>query len=217
MLVSPDGRTAEGYVNGPEVVHQVDLLGSAYERGCVPTSNILDPWAQGRDFFAQGKLAMVITDFQDLPKVEKAGINYGSTAPPTPEGVEPYFFVWTDSVAVLSSSEHPDEAAEFVAFLGTDGQRIRYETTGDIPLDLAMADQVNWAEGIPGREDGLDVLEHARPLSFVPERWDAYDPFYDAWNFVLSGEKSAQEALDEVAPAIQENLDEAWEDWEKSA
>lgn len=217
MLVSPDGRTAQGYVNGPEVVHQVDLLASAYERGCVPTSNILDPWEQGRDFFAQGKLAMVITDFQDLPKVEKAGINYGSTAPPTPEGVEPYFFVWTDSVGVLSSSEHPDEAVEFVAFLGNEGQRIRYETTGDIPLDLAMADQVNWAEGIPGREDGLDVLEHARPLGFVPERWDAYAPFYDAWDFVLSGEKSAQEALDEVAPAIQENLDEAWEDWEKSA
>lgn len=217
MLVSPDGRTAQGYVNGPDVVHQVDLLASAYERGCVPTSNILDPWAQGRDFFAQGKLAMVITDFQDLPKVEKAGINYGSTAPPTPEGVEPYFFVWTDSVGVMSSSEHSDEAVEFVAFLGTEGQRIRYETTGDIPLDLAMAKQVNWAEGIPGREDGLDVLEHARPLGFVPERWESYDPFFDAWNFVLSGEKSPQDALDEVAPAIQENLDEAWEDWEKSA
>ena len=39
----------------------------------------MDPWEQGRDYFAEGKLAMVITDFQDLDKVEKAGINYGTT------------------------------------------------------------------------------------------------------------------------------------------
>ena len=84
--VSPDGRTATGYVNGPEVVHQFEVLASGYDEGCIPSSNILDPWEQGRDYFASGQLAMVITDFQDLDKVEKAGINYGTTAPPTPEG-----------------------------------------------------------------------------------------------------------------------------------
>ena len=84
MLFSADGRTAEGYVNGPEFVQQFETLASGYEQGCLPTSNILDPWEQGRDYFASGQLAMVITDFQDLPKVENAGINYGTTAVPTP-------------------------------------------------------------------------------------------------------------------------------------
>ena len=79
MLFSPDGRTATGYVNGPDFVHQFETLASGYDDGCLPTSNILDPWEQGRDYFASGQLAMVITDFQDLPKVENAGINYGST------------------------------------------------------------------------------------------------------------------------------------------
>ena len=217
MMFSEDGRTTEGYINGPEVVEQFEILASAYDRGCMPSSNVLDPWEQGRDFFASGQLAMVITDFQDLPKVENAGINYGSSASPTPEGWEPYFFVWTDSVGVMADSDHPDEAMEFIAYLTTEGQHIRYETSGDIPLDLGVADEVGWAEGIQGRQDGLEVLSHARSAVFVPNRWDVIGPYYDAWGFVVGGEKTAQEALDDAAPAMQENLDKAWEVWEEQA
>jgi len=217
MMWDATGRIVEGYVNGPDFVHQVDLLASGYDQGCLPSSNILDPWEQGRDFFAKGDLAMVITDFQDLDKVEEAGINYGSTAPPTPTGVTPYFFVWTDSVGVMAGSDNPDEAMDFIAFLTTEGQTIRYEVSGDMPIDLAIADEVNWAGGVPGREDGLEVLSHARPMVFVPNRWDVAGPYYDAWGFVVGGEKTAQEALDDAAPAIQENLDSAWEVWEEAA
>lgn len=217
MLFSPDGRTAAGYFNGPEVVHQFEVLASGYEQGCLPTSNILDPWEQGRDYFASEQLAMVITDFQDLDKVDNAGINWGSTAPPTPEGEDPYFFVWSDNVGVMASSEHPDEAKEFIAYIATEGQRIRYEDSGEIPLDLAIAEEIDWAGGVPGREDGLEVLSHARSLLFVPNRWDVIDPFYNAWGLVLDGDRSAQEALDAVLPAIQQNLDKEWEDYEESA
>lgn len=217
MMWSADGRTATDYVNGPDFVHQFEVLASGYDRGCIPSSNILDPWEQGRDYFAQGDLAMVITDFQDLNKVEAAGINYGSTAVPTPTGITPYFFVWTDSVGIMSGSPHQTQAMDFIAFLTTAGQKIRYEISGDIPLDLAVADEVDWAQGIPGREDGLEILSHARPLVFVPNRWDVAGPYYDAWGLVLGGEKTAQEALDDAAPAIQENLDKAWRDWEAAA
>jgi len=217
MMFSADGRTATGYSNGPDFVHEVDVLASGYEQGCLPTSNVMDPWEQGRDYFAEGKLAMVITDFQDLDKVENAGINYGSTSVPTPTGVEPYFFVWTDSVGIMASTDNPEEAKDFVAFLTTRGQEIRYQASGDLPLNLQTAEDVNWANGVPGREDGLEVLSHARPLVFVPERWDVVGPYYDAWDLVLGGDKTPQEAMDDAAPAIQENLDSAWADWEEGA
>ncbi|HJR98284.1 MAG TPA: sugar ABC transporter substrate-binding protein [Actinomycetota bacterium] len=212
---SDDGRTA--IFNSPEAVAQFEVLASGYERGCLPTSNVLDPWEQGRDYFARGELAMVITDFQDLDKVEKAGINWGSTASPTPSGEDPYFFVWTDSVGVMASSDHPEEAKAFIGFLATRGQELRVETSGDVPLDLQVAEDVNWSKGVPGREDGLEVLSNARTAVFVPNRWDVIGPYYDAWGFVIGGEKSAQEALDEANGAIQENLDKAWEDWEEAA
>jgi multiple sugar transport system substrate-binding protein len=215
VYFSDDGKTAE--FNSPEAVHEFEVLASGYDRGCFPTSNILDPWEQGRDYFAQGKLAMVITDYQDLDKVENAGINYGSTASPTPSGEQPYFFVWTDSAGVMASSDNPQEAEDFVAYLTTAGEKIRYQKSGDMPLNLQIAQEVDWAKGIPGREDGLEVLSHARPSVFVPNRWDVIGPYYDAWGLVVGGEKTAQEALDDANPAIQENLDKAWQDWEEGA
>jgi multiple sugar transport system substrate-binding protein len=217
MFFSPDGKTAEGYVNSPEVVHQFDVLASGYERGCIPASNILDPWQQGRDYFAKDQLGMVITDFQDLTKIEEAGINYGSTSSPTPTGYEPYFFVWTDSVGVMASSDHPNEAMDLVGYLTTEGQHLRFEINNDIPLDLSIAKELNWAAGIAGREEGLEVLGHARSAVFVPNRWDVIGPYYDAWGYVLAGEKTSQQALDDAAPAIQENLDKAWEVWNSQA
>ena len=212
LFFSEDGRTAT--INSADLVHEFEVLASGYENGCLPSSNVLDPWEQGRDYFAKGQLAMVLTDFQDLDTLDEAGMNWGTTGSPTPDGYDPYFFVWTDSVGVMANSEHADEAKEFLAFLTTTGQQIRYKTSGDIPLDLSIAEKVDWAKGVPGRQEGLDVLSHARPTNFVPNRWDVVGPFYDAWGYVLAGDKSAQEALDEAQSAIQENLDKAWDDWE---
>jgi multiple sugar transport system substrate-binding protein len=214
MSVSPDGRTAEGYINSPETVHQVDILSGIIRDGCAPTANVMDPWDQGADYFARGALAMAITDFGSTRLIEKAGINYGITGIPTPPGVDPYFDVWADNTGVLKDSAHPEEAKAFIAFLATEGQRIGFETDGSIPLDNALAEEFDWAQGIPGRIAGLEVLSHARPSVFIPDKWNAWGPFYDAWDFIVSGEKTTQQALDDAAPAIQENLDSAWEVWE---
>jgi ABC-type glycerol-3-phosphate transport system substrate-binding protein len=213
-FVSPDARTAVGYVNGPTVVHSFEVLAQGFQQDCFPSLNILDPWIQGRDYIAEGQLGMAITDYLGLDTVEAAGIDWGTTAPPTPSGFDPHIYTWSDAVAAMSTTEHPDEAKQFVAFVGTQGQRIRFETTGDIPLDSEVAEEVNWAAGVPGREEGLEVAAHTRATIFIPDRWEVFGPLWDAWGLVLDGEKTAQEALDDVAPAIQENLDNAWEDWE---
>jgi ABC-type glycerol-3-phosphate transport system substrate-binding protein len=216
MVVSPDGRTATGYVNGPTSVHVHEVLARGIQDRCAPSLNVLDPWEQGADFFAQGKLAMVVTDFQSLFKIEKAGINYEVTAPPTPTGLDPFFNVWTDSVGVLAGTGHAQEAEQFIAFLATDAQRLRVETAGDMPLDTAVAKETNWAGDTPGRLDALEILPHARPAVFIPNRWDTYGPIFDAFGLIVGEEKTAQEALDQAAPAVQENLDKAWRVWESA-
>jgi multiple sugar transport system substrate-binding protein len=213
--VSDDGRSVQGSVNGPETVHTFDVLSQGYAQHCLPSLNVLDPSIQGRDFIAEGSLAMALTDLLDLRTLEDAGIDYGVTAPPTPPGEDPYFFSWSDSVGVMNTTDSPEAAKAFIAFLATDGGRIRFETTGDLPLDSTVAEDVNWANDIPGRLDILELATHARPAIFIPNRWDALGPLWDAWGYVTSGEKTAQAALDDVTPAIQENLDKAWENWEE--
>jgi multiple sugar transport system substrate-binding protein len=214
LYVSPDGRTAEGYMNGPEAVHEFDVLSGIVRDGCSPTENVVDPWDQAADYFTTKNLAMAVADFDSAKQFEHAGIDYGVTGPPTPPGVEPFFDVYGDNTAVLASSEHPEEAKEFVAFLATRGEQISFDTEGSIPIDNTIAEQVDWAQGIPGREDILEVLSHARPPVFIPNKFDAFGPFFDAWGYILDGDKTVQEAMDDAAAATQDNLDHEWENWD---
>lgn len=216
LVVSPDGRTATGFVNGPTSVHIHDVLATGIREGCAPTASVIDPWEQGTDFFSQGALAMVVTDFQSLFKIENAGIDYGVMAPPTPEGLDPFFNVWTDSVGIFAGTDNPEEAKEFLAFLATDAQLLRVETAGDMPLDTSVAEETEWAGGIPGRLNALEVLPHARAAVFIPNRWDTYGPIFDAFGLIVGEEQTAEEALDAAAPAIQENLNKAWQLWDEA-
>lgn len=211
---SEDGRTA--IANEPTAVSTYDVMAQGIKDGCAPSLELMDPWEQGADFFAAGQLAMVHTDLEAFKKIEEAGINYGVTGPATPPGVEPFVQTWTDTMGVFAGTEHPEEAKLFVAFNTTEGQRIRYEIAGDMPLDQAVAEEIGWANGIPGREEALEVVANARPAVFIPNRWDTVGSLYDAYGFILGDEKSAQQALDDALPSLQEDLDTAWEVWEEA-
>jgi ABC-type glycerol-3-phosphate transport system substrate-binding protein len=197
-------------------VHEFDVLSGIVRDGCSPTANVIDPWDESVDFFTTGALAMAVGDVGSSPKqFENAGIDYGVTAPPTPPGVEPFFDVYGDNTGVLKTSDHPEEAMVFVAWLATEGQRIAFETEGSIPIDNVVAEEVDWAQGIAGRSDILEVLSHARPPIFIPNKWDVLGPLFDAWGYTTGGEKTAQQAMDDAAEAVQENLDNAWETWDE--
>jgi multiple sugar transport system substrate-binding protein len=215
VFIDDDARSVEGYVNGELNVSIFEAMGKAVQDGCIPSGNIFDPWEQGRDFFSQGQLAMVITDFQDLDQIDEAGINWGTAITPTPPGYDPYFFVWTDSLGVMADSEHPDEAMEYIYLLVTRGSEIRYEATGDLPIDSKVAEALNWAGDSQGRIEGLEVLSHARPGTFIPNRWDVMGPLWDAFGLISGGEATAQEALDDAAPKVQDNLEQNWRVWEE--
>jgi ABC-type glycerol-3-phosphate transport system substrate-binding protein len=158
---------------------------------------------------------MVITDFQSLFKIEQAKIDYGVAHVPAPEGVKPFFNVWTDDIGVFAKSAHPEEAKLFVAFQGTEGQRVRVTQTGDVPVSSAVAKELNWAGATAGRQEALQVLEHARPNVSVPNRWDVAGPLFDAFGLMVSREQSVKDALETAAPQMQENLEKAWKDWER--
>lgn len=214
-FVSPDGLTATGYVNGPGSVHVHAVLAKGITNGCAPSLNAMDPWEQGQDFFAEGKLAMVVGGFQGVEQLENAGINYGVAGLPTPDGVEPFFNTWSDGMAIFASSPHQDEAKQLVTFLATEGQRIRAEE-GEFPLDATVAEETGWSKGIPGREEGIELLPHARGAISIPNRWDTFGPIFDAFGFITAEDKTVQQALDDAAPAIQENLDKAWKLWNQA-
>jgi multiple sugar transport system substrate-binding protein len=214
--VSPDGKNVMGYVNGPTAVGVEQTFANMIQQGCAPSLNVLDPWEQGVDYFSEGKLAMVITDFQSLFKIEKAGINYGVTAVPYPPGIPEFFNEWTDDIGVFTDSKNSTAAQQFVAFQGTEGQKLRVQVTGDVPVSTAVAQQLNWADDTPGRQEALQIFPHARPNVIIPDRWDVFGPLFDADGLITSGKETPQQALNDAAPKIQANLDKAWQVYNQS-
>jgi ABC-type glycerol-3-phosphate transport system substrate-binding protein len=217
LVVSPDGRTATGYVNSPTSIAAHETLGRVVQQKCAPSLGTMDAWAQGVDFFVQKKLGMVITDLGGLPKIEKAGINYGITVPPAPEGVEPFFNVWTDSIGVFKGAEHEQAAMDFIDYQTTEGQKLRVTVNGEIPISSTVAKGMNWADDQPGRHEAVDLLDHARGFVFVPNRWDVYGPIFDAEDTIFGDPSRAKAELDSAAGAIQQNLDKAWTTWESQS
>jgi ABC-type glycerol-3-phosphate transport system substrate-binding protein len=124
--------------------------------------------------------------------------------------------MWTDGFAVFSDSDNPAEAKEFVAFLGSEGQRLRVEVTGEPPLSAKAAEEFGWAAqgNNEARQQFLQVAAAGSPLLFVPGFGEVSAPLGDGFNLIAGGEGTAADMLDEAAPRMQDSLDEAWVTWE---
>jgi ABC-type glycerol-3-phosphate transport system substrate-binding protein len=215
-----DGRQVEGLINDEPTKHAYEVLANIIAQGHAPSASVMQSLGTetGGDLFLQGQLAMSIGDFADITKLEEAGINYGvATLPVEKAGDAPYLPMWTDGFAVFSGSDHPEEAKEFVTFLATEGQRLRVEVTGQPPLSAKAAEEYGWVDqgNTEARHEFLEVVGSGSPLMFVPGFGDVTAPLGDAFNQIAGGEITAAEALDEVAPRMQESLDQAWVTWEQ--
>jgi multiple sugar transport system substrate-binding protein len=215
-LFSEDGRTATGYVDDESTLHTYQVLGEMYEQDTV----ISEEQAQliaGVDLLSTGNLATSIIDnVVAVPQLEQTGIRWGVSVPPVEkEGDLPYIAMWSDALGVFSSSAHPEEAQLFVTFLGTEGNRLRVETTGDLPLNMKLAEEIDWAGESEGRQELLAAVQTARPALFIPDFWTVVDPILEGfYGLMVEDGLSVQEAFAETTPLIQEELDAAWETWD---
>jgi multiple sugar transport system substrate-binding protein len=215
-LFSEDGTKIAGYVNDASTVHAYDVLTGMIRDGYAPSESVFDLLGEWEDMLAAGQLAMVILDnVVAIPTLEEAGIDWGVA--PTPveqEGDQPWVGSWSDYWGVFAGSDNEAAAKEFVAFAGTEGNRLR-SLAGDMPLDATVADETDWAGNSAGRAEALQVIKLARPNIFLPSNiFEITSPLWDVFALVVEGEKTAQEALNEAAPEMQQILDRAWETWE---
>jgi multiple sugar transport system substrate-binding protein len=212
---SDDGRTTEGLMNDAPTVHLYDVMSALVRDGYAPTGSEFELLGT-EDLLAAGQVAMAISDnLVAIEALETNGIDWGAAPVPIEAGGAPvYVASWTDQVGVFASSEHPREAKEFVAFLGTVGNELRIEVADQLPLDSATPGAETWAGESEGRADVMEAVALARGAVFVPGFWDVTSPLWDSYDAMVAGDVTAQAGLDEAAPIVQENLDGAWETWE---
>jgi multiple sugar transport system substrate-binding protein len=214
-IMSSDGKTVEGYLNDAPTVHMYEVLTNMIKDGSAPSDSNFQFFGK-TDPLATGQMAMTIVDnIVAIPELEKAGINWGAAPVPVEKAEDqPWVSSWSDYWGVFKGDpSHAAAAEEFVAFVGTQGNKLR-EQAGGMPLNTQMADQLDWAGDSPGRQEALQVLKLAHPGIFLPADIFTIDPpLWDAWGAIMDGDKTTQQALDDAAQQMQQNLDRAWTTW----
>jgi multiple sugar transport system substrate-binding protein len=215
---SDDGHSADGFINDPATVHLYDVMSGLVRDGYAPTSSESDLLGT-EDLLATGQFGMAISDnLVAIETLEAAGIDWGAAPVPVESAGDPvYVSSWTDQIGVFASSEHPEEAKLFAAFVATEGSQLRVELADELPLDTSVPGAESWAATNQGRADVVEVVGQAREAVFVPGFWDVTAPIWDAFDAMSAGDATAQQSLNEIAPILQENLDQAWETWEAVA
>ena len=162
------------------------------------------------------KLVKPSDDIVAIPLLEAQNIRYGAAPPPVEQaGDKPFIITWTDAFGVFSQSKHPQEAKDFLAFLATEGNKLRLEATDVVPLNTSLATQLNWGGKNDGRKEVLQALGTARPTVFVPGFYEITGPIGDAFNLMVEGQSSAPDAMNEAALQVQDGLDKAWTTWDQ--
>jgi multiple sugar transport system substrate-binding protein len=218
---SEDGRITEGYINDETTVHTYDVLSGMVKDGYAPSSSTLSSlglWFDAADLMAQGKIAMQITDnFQGVELLEAQGIKYGVAPVPVENGdAAPWVPSWTDAWGIFAASDAQEAGYKFLKFTIENAGLLRAEV-GALPLSVKDAEATGWdSQGYAqGREDILDVVGLARPNIFVPGFWNVTWVLEDAFIEISeAGDTTAQEALNDVASTMQEQLDLEWETWD---
>lgn len=205
--VSLNGQYAR--LVSPKLIDVYTKIGMMYKDKCAPNLSVFDPWNQGADEFALGKVAMVVTDDRGIAKIEKAGINYGMAPVPVPAGAHPEVEAWTDAVGIIKGTAHPAQAWKFIQFMATGGQDVAVKTAGDFPLNSQAAVRDHWAKN-SGRSDFLQVEKLTHPEVYIPNVWNISVAIYGVFTNVLNG-MPAHQALQNAQSTYQTELDQAWQ------
>jgi len=214
-VFGPDGRTTEGYMDGPAMVNAFDRAAGLIRDKMAPSGQLLEA-ASESDMFAAGRLGITWTDFTETPKYIENGIDFG---------IAPFFVVnagdtfvdtYTSPWGTFVDSQDQALALEFLRFLATDGQRLRPTLSADPPLSMSVAEEIGYGDDDPIKAQYLEVLAAAaKPQVFVPPGVEAFDPAEILRLLVDEGRTDTQAILDAQATAAQKELDKVWERYDE--
>jgi multiple sugar transport system substrate-binding protein len=216
-----DGKTVLGNLNSDAMVQGYNLGTALVRDGFAPSTSIEQSLPGGMsDLFAQGKMAMIWSDFTEVSKFQEAGIDFGMGPFVVIEGSESFVDTWTTPWGTFTNSQHPEEALAFLEFIATDAQYIRAETSADPPLSQSVAEEIEWGQGDPIREDYLAVLQQGKAQVYYPGSYIPIDNYPHTEDEIYrrlttGGETDAKAILDAEAEAAQPALDAAWAEWER--
>lgn len=203
-VLDADGNTV---VNSPEMAEALDYWGRFYQEGLCPSALQIGPWDIGN--VGTGVAAMQIggTYMIDAAETTYGDVNIGVVPLPAPEGKDSITVAGGQKMAVNASSEHVDEAAQFIFWL--------YGDMDDLTNASQWVTEAKFA--YPARQSVIDansdVFEQGLRADFtafydtaVPEpsySSEITDIIGDMTQSVMFGGVSGQDAAAQAQEAIE--------------
>ncbi len=190
------------------------VLGTAFAENLVPRSTFPD----GSEPFLDGTVAMKLTGpyyIQTIELRKQKGLRYDAAPVPVKDDVDPATattFGDVRSIAIFSTTRHPDEAARFVAFLTSpEADRILIELTAQLPLRRGLASDTRYTAALaswPALPRFAPAVERLRDLDIDPDVVEIFDLLSEAYEAgAVYGTQTPEQAISAAAAAAREVVD----------
>jgi len=190
-LAGSGGRTL---VMGGKVVFENDAAVAALElfrrgfaEGGLPSSN----FAIGRDPFIDGTVAMKIIGpwfLKELNELKVTGLRFDVVPVPAADSTDPdkhFAFADLRSIAIFSTTRHPDEAARFVAYLTSPAaDRLLLEEASQLPYRRGLATDPRFTVSLrswPTLSTYAKYVERTRDIDIDPDVVEMFDLISEAY------------------------------------
>ncbi|HJR66368.1 MAG TPA: extracellular solute-binding protein [Gemmatimonadaceae bacterium] len=217
-LASSGGRTliADGKVifDNPAAVAALEVLRRGFDEGSLPRVN----FSVGRDPFVDGTVAMKIIGpwfVRELNELKVPGLRYDVAPVPAADGTDPddrFAFADLRSIAIFSTTKHPDAAARFVAYITSPAaDRLLIEHASQLPYRVRLAGDPRFAAALarwPTLATYATYVGRTRDLDLDPDIVEIFDLLSEAYEeAAVYGTRPVREALTRAATEAQRILD----------
>lgn len=196
-LTNEDQTAATGYINSPATVKAIETFAELVKAGGITGFNAGDiPMTDG---FGTGRYAMMLEG--PWKSAELAGaypdVAYGTAPIPAGEGGS-ISVLGGEDIAMFNSA-NKEAAWKFMQFMTSEYAETEMAKCGQIPVNKAAleSETVKAADYAPF----IEAIQTAKARPTVAAWSEMDNDLQVAMNAVVTGEKAAQEAMDELAAA----------------
>lgn len=196
-LTNEDQTAATGYINSPATVKAIETFAELVKAGGITGFNAGDiPMTDG---FGTGRYAMMLEG--PWKSAELAGaypdVAYGTAPIPAGEGGS-ISVLGGEDIAMFNSA-NKEAAWKFMQFMTSEYAETEMAKCGQIPVNKAAleGETVKAADYAPF----IEAIQTAKARPTVAAWSEMDNDLQVAMNAVVTGEKTAQEAMDELAAA----------------